>query len=205
MGAYIIRRLLFLAPLLLVGSMLVFIVLRVAPGDPVNLVLGPNSTAEERQELRDSLGLNDPLPVQYVRWTGDLVTFNLGDSVISSQPIGGQILSRLPPTLEIWVLSLVLTTLMGVAFGVLSAVFRDTLLDYAVRFFSVAFLSIPGFFALTLLIVVPSLLWNYVPPLRYASPAQELGGEPPDVPAPCVHSFVGGRGRPYAADPVGMS
>jgi len=174
-GAYIVRRSLFLPPLLFLGSILVFTILRVAPGDPVSIVLGPEATDAERQQLRDTLGLSDPMPVQYLKWMGNMLTFKLGNSIITNQPIGEQIVSRLPVTLEIWVLSLILGTTFGVSFGILSAVYRDSMLDYVIRFLAVLFLSVPAFFALTLLIVIPSVLWNYVPPLKYASPLQDLG------------------------------
>ncbi|TAK35340.1 MAG: ABC transporter permease [Chloroflexota bacterium] len=175
MLAYILRRSLFLLPLLLVGSMLVFLLLRVAPGDPAAIVLGPEASPQEIETLRQHLGLNDPLPIQYLTWLRNVVTGNLGNSIISNQPIGPQIIARLPVTLEIWFLTLVFGTVFGVSGGILSAVFRDSFVDYAVRLFTVVTLSVPAFFALTLLIVLPSLWWNYVPPLQYASPFEDPG------------------------------
>jgi len=174
MGAYILRRALFLPILLFLGSILVFTVLRIAPGDPTDRVLGINSTPAEKQKLRDALGLNDPLPVQYLRWMGGMITFRLGDSIVSDQPIGEQIITRLKVTLQIWIMSVIMGTLFGISFGILSAVFRDTWLDYIVRFMAVVFLSVPAFFSLTLLIIIPSILWNYVPPLQYVSPFKDF-------------------------------
>jgi peptide/nickel transport system permease protein len=167
---YIIRRLAFFPPLLLVGALFVFAVVRIVPGDPAAAMLGEEATAEDVQRLREHLGWDDPLPVQFTRWLGQLVTGNLGRSVITNQPIAKQIADRLPVTLQILVLSLVMGTALGLSFGVASAVFRNRFIDHAVRLISVASLSVPAFFTLTLLILLPSMWWNYVPPLGYVSP-----------------------------------
>jgi peptide/nickel transport system permease protein len=169
MTQYIVRRLLFVPPLLVAGSLLTFLLLRVVPGDPAAAMLGDEARPEQVAALRERLGLDDPLPVQYLRWLADVATGNLGRSIITNQPIPAQILDRLPVTLEILVLSLLLGTFFGVSFGVISAVFEGTWLDYAIRVVSVALLSVPAFFALTLLILLPSLWWNYVPPIGYTS------------------------------------
>jgi len=170
MTRYIFRRLLFVPPLLIAGSILVFALLRVVPGDPAAAMLGTEATPRQVALPRQRLGLNDSLPIQYLKWVTNVATGDLGRSSITNQPIMAQIRSRLPVTLEILVLSLVLGTLFGVSFGVLSAVFQNSPLDYIIRVFSVFMLSILAFFALTLLILLPSLWWNYVPPLDYASP-----------------------------------
>lgn len=169
MTQYIIRRLLFVPPLLVAGSLLVFVMLHIVPGDPAAAMLGDEARPEQVAALRDRLGLDDPLAVQYLRWLGDIATGKLGRSIITNQPILDQVLDRLPVTLEILVLSLTLGTLFGVSFGVLSAVLEGSWLDYAVRVFSVVLLSVPAFFALTMLILLPSLWWNYVPPIGYTS------------------------------------
>jgi peptide/nickel transport system permease protein len=166
-GPYIVRRLLMFPPLLLVGAALVFFMLRVVPGDPVRAALGPEATDEEVQTLTHSLGWDDPLPLQFLRWLGDLARGDLGESLVSQQSISHQIATRLPATMEIFVLAMLFSTALGVSFGVISAVYRNRLLDHSVRLVSVASLSVPSFFALTLLIVLPSQWWNYVPPLTY--------------------------------------
>jgi peptide/nickel transport system permease protein len=167
---YIIRRLLFVPPLLVLGSILVFVLLRVVPGDPVAAMLGTEATPAQVAALRQQLGLSDPLPAQYVRWIGDVSTGSLGRSIVNSQPIGASIRKRLPVTLEVLVLALVFGTVIGISMGLLAALFRNSWLDYLLSLFSVLGLSVPAFFTLTLLILLPSLWWNYVPPLGYVSP-----------------------------------
>ncbi len=167
MGRYVLRRLVMLPPLLVAGAALVFFMLRVVPGDPVRAALGTEATEEEVEALRQALGWNDPLPVQFVRWLGDLARGDLGESLVSRQSVSGQLAERLPPTVEVLVLAMLLSTTLGVSFGVISAVYRNSFLDHLVRIGSVAALSVPAFFALTLLIVLPSQWWNYVPPLTY--------------------------------------
>ncbi len=167
MGPYIMRRLIMFPPLLLAGAALVFFMLRIVPGDPVRAALGPEATDEEVETLRQTLGWDDPLPLQFVRWLGDLARGDLGESLVSQQSISDQIATRLPVTVEILILAMLFSTLLGVSFGVVSAVYRNKLIDHVVRLVSVASLSVPSFFALTLLIVLPSQWWNYVPPLTY--------------------------------------
>jgi peptide/nickel transport system permease protein len=173
MTQYIVRRLLFVPPLLLVGSLLIFLLLRVVPGDPAAGLLGDEAMPEDIEAFREKIGLNHSLPRQYADWLKSAVTGELGRSIVTNQPVGPQILKRLPVTVEILVLSLVMGTAIGVAFGIASALFQDTPLDYGVRVFSVAALSVPAFFALTLLILLPSIWFNYVPPFGYVSPLED--------------------------------
>jgi peptide/nickel transport system permease protein len=175
MSRYIIRRLLFVPPLLLGGSLLAFLLLRVVPGDPAAAMLGDEARPEQVALLRARLGLDDPLPVQYLRWLVDIVTGDLGRSMVTNQPIRAQIIDRLPVTLEILFLSLTFGTVVGVGFGIISAVFERSILDYSLRVLSVLLLSVPAFFALTLLILLPSLWWNYVPPIGYTSIVADPG------------------------------
>jgi peptide/nickel transport system permease protein len=173
MTQYIVRRLLFVPPLLLAGSLLIFLLLRVVPGDPAAGLLGDEATREDIEAFREKIGLNHSLPRQYADWLKSAVTGELGRSIVTNQPVGPQILKRLPVTVEILVLSLVMGTAIGVVFGIASALFQDTPLDYGVRVFSVAALSVPAFFALTLLILLPSIWFNYVPPFGYVSPLED--------------------------------
>jgi len=167
LAAYVIRRVVAFPPLLLAGAALVFLLLRVIPGDPVRGALGPDATAAQVSTLRHSLGWDQPLPIQFVHWLGDLARGDLGRSLVTGQPIGTQITSRLPVTLEILILAMMFSTALGVSFGLLSAIYRNQLVDHVIRVFSVASMSIPSFFALTLLIVLPARWWGYVPPLKY--------------------------------------
>jgi peptide/nickel transport system permease protein len=105
------------------------------------------------------------VPQQFVTWIGNLARGDLGETFRSRQPVWPEIKARLPVNIEILVLALTFSTLFGVTFGVISAVKQNTILDYAVRIFAVFGQSIPEFFLLILLIVLPSIWWNYAPPV----------------------------------------
>ncbi len=115
-------------PILLLGAALVFFLLRIVPGDPVRAALGPDATDQEVSTLRESLGWDDPVAIQFVRWLYDLGRGDLGTSLVTQQPISEQIADRLPVTLEIVILVMLFSTTFGVVLGVASAVFRDSFL-----------------------------------------------------------------------------
>src|SRR5690606_26185871 len=115
----------------------------------------------DEQRVRESLNLDKPMIQQFGIWLGDLARGDLGETFRGRQPVGEQVWKRLPPTLEIVVLAITFSTVFGVTFGVISAVKQNSRFDYGVRFFAVFGQSIPDFFLLTLLIVLPSIWWNY--------------------------------------------
>ncbi len=166
MRAYIIRRLITGVFILFILSVAVFLLLRVAPGDPAKLRC-PLCQEEQIQGLREQMGLNDPLPVQYLRWLGDLVQGDLGVSNVNQQPVIDAIKQRLPVTIELLIITVLVTVVVGVPFGIVSAIYRNSPLDYAVRVSAVLGLSIPGFWLATLLLLIPNELWGYAPPLGY--------------------------------------
>lgn len=154
-------------PVIAIGvSALTFFMLR-SPWsqDPVILMLGPDASVEQTQAVREDLGLDKPLVEQYLSWLTDVSTGNFGTTFRGRQPVGEQVVDRLPVTLEILFLSTFLTTVIGVSLGVITATHQNTAVDYCCRVFAVFGQSIPHFFLLVLLIVLPSLWWNYVPPI----------------------------------------
>src|SRR5690606_8969233 len=118
-----------LIPVLLGVSILVFLIVHLSPGDPARMMLGERAPIEQLEALREQLGLNDPLPVQYVKWISRVVKLDLGRSIRSNRPVLDEILSRLPATAELAFASIALAILVGVPVGVLSAVRRNTLVD----------------------------------------------------------------------------
>lgn len=166
MRQYALRRLAFM-PLIMIGvSLLTFFTLR-APfaEDPVDRLSGQNTTVEQQEAMRRELGLDEPILKQFVTWIGNLARGDLGHTFRSNQPVWPQIQNRLPVTFEILILSVGFSTLFGVTLGVITAVKQDTWVDYLFRFFAVFGQSIPEFFLLILLIVLPSIWWNYSPPV----------------------------------------
>lgn len=168
MQAYIFRRLLLGVLILFVLSVAVFLVLRIAPGDPAVIRCGLSCTPERIDAIRDRLGLNDAYPVQYVNWLRDVVTGDLGDAAFSGKPVSESLLERLPVTVELLVITLLITTVIGISFGIISAVFRNSPLDFLVRISAVFGLAVPNFWVATLVLLIPLAIWGYAPPLGNA-------------------------------------
>jgi peptide/nickel transport system permease protein len=169
MTTYAIRRLLLTLPVALLVTLGVAGLMRLVPGDPATQALGQQATNADREKFREAYHLNDPFPVQYVDWWRDVFHGNLGTSVVQRTNVTSELKNKLPSTLELLVLSVILTALIGIPFGVISAVRQNSLLDYGIRFVSILGLSIPSFWLGTLLIVMPSIWWGYLPPLSKVS------------------------------------
>jgi peptide/nickel transport system permease protein len=165
---YLIRRLVLLVPTLLGVSIVVFVLVRLLPGDAVTLQLqDARTTAADEAALRAQLGLDRPMYVQYVDWLGTLARGDLGHSFKSHQPVVGELGKRLPVTAELGVLALLIAALLATTVGVISAVKQDTATDYAARSTAIGLLAIPGFWLGTLVVTLPSVWWHWTPPLQY--------------------------------------
>ncbi len=142
---YVLRRL-FLAIVVLIGvSMLTFVIARLVPSDPARIWVGPRARPEQVEQARVKLGLDRPLYEQYLRYLGDVVTGNFGVSVKSHRPIVEELRVFLPATLELVIFSMVITVIIGVPLGVLSAAWKDSLIDHFSRIFAVTSVSVPVF------------------------------------------------------------
>jgi peptide/nickel transport system permease protein len=165
---YLMRRLALLVPTLLGVSIVVFVLVRLLPGDAVALQLqDARSSAADEAALRTQLGLDRPIVVQYVEWLASLARGDLGHSFRTRQPVLDELAGRLPVTAELGVLALFIATLVAVTVGVISAVKQDTWADYAARSTAIGLLAIPGFWLGTLVVTLPSVWWHWTPPLRY--------------------------------------
>jgi len=173
MLTYITRRLLF-GFLTIVGvSIVVFVVMRVLPGDPLVAIFGPDGftklTDAERAKYMADLGLSDPLWKQYASWVGDILRGDFGRSFFRSESVGDMIWRRGPLTAQIAFISLVVSWLVGIPVAIISALKPNSIPDNIVRFFSILFLAVPGFW-LGMLIVLCLLFWfGYRAPLTGAS------------------------------------
>lgn len=169
MTAYIIRRLLWMVPLLFGVSVISFALLKAAPGDPVSAILasaareGGGMTAEDRQRLREQYGLNDPAYIQYFRWLGEVSSGNLGESTRSNAPVFDVIKQRLPNTVKLSLISLVLTLAIALPLGILSAVKQYSRLDYGLTLISFAGISVPQFWLALMLLYVFALQLGWLP------------------------------------------
>lgn len=174
MWRYTLRRLSFLPIILFAVSLLTFSVLRVLPGqDPAEIVGGANATAEQKAEYRAQLGLDRPIYRQYVDWLADAARGDFGKTFESRKDVRDEFLRRFPASFELVFLAVAFSAVFGIGFGVLSAVHRNSPIDYVVRVFAVLGASIPEFFLLTLLIIIPSYLWAYSMPVGGYVPIYE--------------------------------
>lgn len=149
MTRYILNRVAITIPMMIAISIVTFLFINLAPGDPIMAMIDPSQsqlTAQDIQRMRENLGLNKPLPVRYVIWLGQALQGNLGYSYITSQPVLLRISQRLPPTLELMGVALFLSTVFGVTLGVVAALKRYSFLDYFLSVVALFGLSVPGFF-----------------------------------------------------------
>jgi peptide/nickel transport system permease protein len=145
MKRFVIKRLLLMGITLLGLTIVVFIVSRVAPGDPARLAAGPDATEEMVQVISKEFGLDQPLVAQYGKYIQGLLQGNFGRSIRTRHEVWDDIKTFLPATIELVLVSIALATLLGILFGVLSAVYRDTWIDHLLRFFTVTGVAVPMF------------------------------------------------------------
>jgi ABC-type dipeptide/oligopeptide/nickel transport system permease component len=169
MITFILRRLVESVPVLLVASLVVFSMLHLVPGDPVEAMLGSADAgmsaagSHMAQQIRQELGLDEPLPVQYVRWLGGVVHGDFGMSYVRRRPVVDIVLERLPSTLELAAAGLLIAAAVGLVFGIGAALKRNTPLDGLIMIVSLGGVSTPNFFLAMLLILVFSVLLGWLP------------------------------------------
>ena len=157
-------------------SLVIFVLMRLAPGDIVDILFatgGYVNDADKKLIMRE-LGIDRPIWEQYLTWLGQMVVGDLGKSYRYDLPAWQVIRPMLPVTVELAVLSTLIAVLLGVPTGVISAVRQDTALDYALRIFSLAGLSMPSFWLGMVIILGLVALFGWIPPVTYVSPAQDL-------------------------------
>ncbi len=167
MQAYIFRRLLVLPMMLLVMSFILFLLLFIRPGNASFSVVGGFNDTERSKEFEKSLGLDRPWYVQYGDWLGNAVRGDLGKSLKPPRSsVSSQIKERVWTTVEIGLLTIVISGVAGIAVGIVSAVKRNTWMDYLLRVTSIAGISIPSFWVGTLALTLPALWWGWTPLAR---------------------------------------
>jgi len=160
---YFIGRLVQAVPVLILASIAVFLVLRLVPGDPADAIAGEDATPQEVEVIRDQLGLNDPLPVQYGRWISDLARGDLGTSVRTGVPIRKLLSLSLPPTLELAVASYVIAVAIGLPLGIIAGVRPRSFWDWLLSLYTVGSLGIPHFLTGVLLLWAFSVELTWFP------------------------------------------
>lgn len=176
MQGYIIRRFVALIPTLLFASFIVFLTVRLIPGNIIDLMLSQNDVSASKQtrdQLEAALGLDTPIYVQYFKWMGGILQGDLGKSLWTNTPVMEEILYRLPITLELGIIALIVSLLVGIPIGVYAALKQDTIGDYVLRTLSILALAIPGFWVGTLVNVFPAMWWGWSPSVKFVTFTQD--------------------------------
>ena len=166
MTAYILRRLILLVPVMIVVGVVVFALVHLTPGDPAAVILGDRATPEDIQRLREQLGLNDPLPVQFARWFGDMLRLDFGESIFLGEPVTQALLT---------IYALLIQIGIGIPAGVLAAVRYDSPLDRAFTVLAISGSAIPTFFLGIVLILIFAVRLRWLPSGGYVPPDEGLG------------------------------
>ena len=166
---YIGKRLLMMIPVLLGISLVVLVMIDITPGDPARMMLGAQASQEQVNELRDYLGLNDPLAVRYFRFLGNAIQGDFGTSLVSKRPIVDEMLERFPYTLRLVSLGTILSVFLGIPIGILAATHRNSWKDNGVMFLAMISVSMPSFWFALLLINFFGVRLKWLPIMGIAS------------------------------------
>jgi peptide/nickel transport system permease protein len=161
---YLILRLLQIVPVALIVSFAVFSMTLLLPGDPTITMLGETSTTQQRVQLREQMGLDLPVPVQYGRWLGKMVSGDFGRSLRNQEPVQDMLEHRVPITMQLTIMSIALAVLIGVPCGIVAAVRRNTWIDAVVSFFAMSSMAVPYFWVGMLLIMLFCIHLGWLPP-----------------------------------------
>lgn len=167
MLSYLSRRFGLMIAILFLVSIIVFALINVIPGDPAALMLGQEATPGALAALRQSMGLNDPLYVQYLHWLGSALQGDFGYSLADHTPVLNILLNKIPVTLELTLFSFALALLIAIPVGIISAVHKGTVWDYITTVFALSGVSIPAFWLGILLIYLISVVLGWLPPSGY--------------------------------------
>jgi len=176
MQRYIIRRLLLMIPTLLGVTFVVFILIRSVPGDVIDLIGGAfgAATPEQRAALKEEFGLDQNIPTQYVKWMSHTARLDFGKSIVSGRAVGDELKNRLPVTLELSALAILVSLCIALPVGIISAIRQDSAADYLGRSFAIGLLAIPGFWLGTILIAMAGRYFTWgVPPTQYVGFADD--------------------------------
>jgi peptide/nickel transport system permease protein len=172
---YLLRRLVWMGAALLGVSVLIFLLVRLIPGNIIDILAGTEGqlSAAQRLEILHGFGLDRPLPVQYALWVWSMLHGNFGWSFRTSQPVSGLLISRLPITVELSALTVALVTVVGVPLGMLASITRSGRLKVVVQILGLLGLSIPNFWVAIVLIIVASFAFHWLPALIFVPPWQD--------------------------------
>ena len=163
MWIYVLRRTLLLIPIFFIISVVVFSLIHLVPGDPIDSLLIPGSTAADRIELTKAYGLDKPLPIQYWVWLKKFTAGDMGRSIIEQQPVADMILYNMPFTIRLGVASLVVSFILGISLGIISSAAKNTLIDYVSMIIALLGVTVPAFWLGLILMLIFSVILGWFP------------------------------------------
>ncbi|MBS5523173.1 MAG: ABC transporter permease [Clostridiales bacterium] len=171
----IVKRILQLIPVLLITMTITFVITRVLPGNPAVTILGPQASPEAIEAMEEEMGLNDPMPIQYINYIKGIVTGDLGTSYRYNQPVLDLLLDKLPNTLSLALTSLIIALVIGIPVGILSAIKQYSIFDYVAMFLALLGVSMPAFWLGLMLVLVFSVNLGWLPTMGMGSMANGFG------------------------------
>lgn len=200
MYAYIIRRILLLIPTLFLVTVIVFMVVRLIPGDVIDNMIEEMAIESDigqidREYMERLLGLDKPVHIQYGIWIANVFRGNLGESLWSQRDVAKDLIHRLPVSFELGFMAMIIGIIIALPIGIYSAIRQDSIGDYAGRSIAIAALSLPNFWVATMIIVFPSIWWNWTPPLEYIPFSENLPGNLGQFAIPAVIMGMNMSGR----------
>ncbi len=163
MWVYVFRRTILLIPVFFIISVVVFSLIHMVPGDPIDSLLGPGSEVGDRALLIRAYGLDRPLPVQYVIWLKAFLSGDMGRSIIEKQPVSDMIFYNMPFTVRLGLASLLISFVLGILLGIISAAARNTFVDYIAMIIALLGVTVPAFWLGLILIMIFSVILNWFP------------------------------------------
>jgi len=163
MWIYVFRRTLLLIPIFFIISVVVFSLIHLVPGDPIDSLLGPGSTAADRVELNKAYGLDKSLPVQYFVWMKKLLSGDMGQSIIEKQPVADMILYNMPFTIRLGLASLFISFILGIVLGIISSSAKNTFIDHISMIFALLGVTVPAFWLGLILMLIFSVMLGWFP------------------------------------------
>jgi peptide/nickel transport system permease protein len=163
MTAYILRRLVLMIPVLIIVAVIIFGLIHITPGDPAAVMAGEDATASDVEEMRERLGLNEPIHIQFIDWFANALQLDFGDSIFLRQPVTEAMMERVQPTFLLTLYALTLAVLISVPAGVIAAVKRNSLVDRLLMVMSISGAAIPGFFFGIVLILLFAVVLGWLP------------------------------------------
>ncbi len=179
MLVYVVRRILLVIPTIFVVSLIVFLLIQLIPGDVIEQMIVDFQYRFQDRDLaamREKLGIDVPVHVQYARWMGGVLQGDLGTSLYTNRSVTEDLLAKIPISTELGIIAIIVALVIALPVGIYSAVRQDTIGDYVARSFAIASISVPSFWMATLVVVYPSIWFNWTPPLQYIPFADDPTG-----------------------------